>query len=135
MWLVDTNIILDIIGADSKYGEKSRMTLAQCAETGILFINPIIYAEVGAMIDSIEELDELLPTSLFHREPLPWEAAYLAGQAFVRYKRRGGTKKRILADFLIGAHATVAKMKIISRDAGYSRYFTVEVLNPAAQGK
>jgi len=54
---------------------------------------------------------------------------------FVRYKRRGGTKKRILADFLIGAHATVAKMKIISRDAGYSRYFTVEVLNPAAKGK
>lgn len=72
MWLVDINIILDVLGADPQYGEKSRLALTQCAETGLLVINQIIYAEVGAMIDSIEELDELLPTSLFHREAIPW---------------------------------------------------------------
>jgi len=91
------------------------------------FINLFLNGHAG--------LPERHPTSLFRRETLPWEAAFLAGQAFVRYKRRGGTKKRILADFLIGAHATVAGMGIISRDTGYSRYFTVEVLNPAEKKK
>ncbi len=130
-WLVDTNVLLDIIGSDSKFGELSKNALLDCSEKGILVINPVVFAEVGAMIDTIEELNDLLPVSLFHRHEIPWEAAYLAGQALVRYKRQGGKKKRILADFLIGAHATVSGMDIISRDSGYSKYFTVKVLNPA----
>ncbi len=62
-WLVDTNILLDVIGADSQFGEISRSTLADCAENGVLVINPVIYAEVGAVIESVEELDRLQSTS------------------------------------------------------------------------
>ncbi len=124
-------MLLDIIGADNLFGERSKNRLVRCAIEGILVINPIIYAEVGACIDSIEELDELLSVKLFRREPLPWDASYLAGRAFRRYRSRGGSKNRVLADFLIGAHAAVTKMSLITRDQGYSKQFNISIINPA----
>jgi hypothetical protein len=132
-YLVDTNILLDVIGADAQFGERSKNCLARCAIDGILVINPVIYAEVGANISSIEELDELLPRSLFRRDPMPWEASYLAGRALHRYRSRGGSRNRVLADFLIGAHATVTGMNLITRDSGYARYFEVSIVDPAAR--
>jgi predicted nucleic acid-binding protein len=131
VWIVDTNVILDIIGGDPNFGEKSSEIISRYSRTGILVINPIIYGEVGALLSSIEELNSLLPTSLFHRYPIPWEASFTAGQAFAKYKRQGGKKNRILADFLIGAHATAIGAGIISRDKGYSKYFSVQILNPS----
>ena len=131
-WLVDTNVILDVIGADKRFGASSKRVLADCAENGILVINPVIFAEVGAWLESIEELDALLPETLFRRDPLPWEGAFLAGQAFARYKKAGGAKKRMLADFLIGAHAAVKRFGLISRDRGMEKVFTINILNPAA---
>jgi len=130
-WLVDTNVLLDVIGADPTFGEASRDVLAGCAEAGRLVINPIVYAEVAVCIPTREELDELVPEDLFERESLPWDAAYLAAQAFARYRDRGGNKQRMLADFLIGAHAAVAGHCLVSRDTGYGSYFALELLNPA----
>ncbi len=129
-FLVDTNIILDVIGADQEFGPVSKNCLIRCAGSGVLVINPVIYAEVGAVIETIEELDELLPKSLFRRDPLPWEAAYLAGRAFRRYRSRGGKKSRVLADFLIGAHAVTAGMILITRDQGYANSFQVTIEDP-----
>jgi predicted nucleic acid-binding protein len=102
-----------------------------CATTGVLVINPVIFAEVGVMIDSLEELNVLLPETLFRRDPFPWEAAFLAGRAFRRYKQAGGGKHRMLADFLIGAHAAVAGFTLLSRDRSYLHYFDIEVLDPS----
>ncbi len=130
-WLVDTNILLDVIGADEKFGQRSRDVLAECADVGSLVINPVIYAEVAVWIPTREELDELVPPDLFLREDLPWDAAYVAAQAFSRYRGRGGHKQRMLADFLIGAHAAVSGHALITRDAGYGRYFDLTVLNPS----
>lgn len=130
-WLVDTNVILDVLGADERFGERSAQTLAACAQKGVLVVNPVIVAEVSAMLDSLEELEALLPSALFRRDPIPLEAAFLAGRAFYTYKRCGGEKGRVLADFLIGAHAAAEGLNLISRDEGYSRYFELEVLNPA----
>ena len=130
-WLVDTNVLLDVIGADEQFGPASKRSLSECAETGVLVINPIIYAEVGAYLESIEELETFLPEDLFRRDDLPWEAAFLAGKAFSRYKKAGGQKKRMLADFLIGAHAAVMGFGLISRDRGIGKYFKIQVLNPA----
>jgi predicted nucleic acid-binding protein len=132
-WLVDTNVILDVIGADPQFGELSRRTLEEVAEEGALVINPVIFAEVGAFIDSIEELDVLLPEGLFRRDPIPWEAAFLAGRAFSSCRRAGGGRSRMLADFMIGAHAAVGGFGLISRDRGYTRYFRIDVLNPIHQ--
>jgi predicted nucleic acid-binding protein len=130
-WLVDTNVLLDVLGADPHFGERSKAALVACATTGVLVINPVIFAEVGVMIDSLEELNVLLPETLFRRDPLPWEAAFLAGRAFRRYKQAGGGKRRMLADFLIGAHAAVAGFTLLSRDRSYLHYFDIEVLDPS----
>lgn len=130
-FLVDTNVILDVIGADEAFGPASRDCLSRCASTGVLVINPVIYAEVGALIATIEELDELLPSALFRRDPLPWDASWLAGQAFRQYRRQGGSKSRVLADFLIGAHAATEGMTLISRDQGYTRYFEMAIEDPS----
>ena len=132
-YLVDTNILLDVIGADKQFGEHSKNCLASCAVDGILVINPVIYAEVGAIIDSIEELDELLPQSLFRRDLIPWDASYLAGRALHRYRLRGGRRNRVLADFLIGAHASITGMSLMTRDRGYTKYFKISIVEPTKQ--
>jgi predicted nucleic acid-binding protein len=131
-WMVDTNVLVDVIGADPVFGERSRAALAECAETGVLVINPVVYAEVSALVPSREEVDALLPRELFRRDPIPWEAAFLAGRAYRAYRDRGGARTRILADFLIGAHAAVRGFGMISRDAGHATSFTVEWIDPAS---
>lgn len=98
--------------------------LARCADTGILLINPIIYAEVSVGFKRIEELDDLLPADSFRRDPLPWEAAFLAGKCFLEYRRRGGSRRSPLPDFYIGAHAAVSGLPLLTRDARrYRTYF------------
>ena len=87
----------------------------------MLAINPIIYAEVSIRFARIEELEEALPPRLFERAPLPWEAAFLAGKCFVRYRRSGGTRRSPLPDFYIGAHAAVRGWAVLTRDATLTR--------------
>jgi predicted nucleic acid-binding protein len=89
-----------------------------------LVINPIIYAEVSIRYSQIEDLNEALPKAMIDREPIPYEAAFLAGKAFRVYRRRGGTKRSTLPDFFIGAHASVAGYSLLTRDATrYRTYF------------
>ena len=81
-FLIDTNVILDITTEDPKWFDWSSTILSQCSEAGRMWINPIIYAEVSVGFSNIEELDIVLPSAIFHRAPLPWEAAFLAGKCF-----------------------------------------------------
>lgn len=106
--------------------------LSRCGSRGSLAINPIVYAEVSAGFSTLEDVEEALPRSYFRREPLPWDAAFLAGQAFVRYRKRGGSKPTPLPDFYIGAHAAVAKYTLLTRDARRYRYYfpKLRVLSP-----
>jgi len=98
--------------------------LAHCANSGVLVINPIIYAEVSVGFDRIEELDEVLPSDSFRRDPLPWDAAFLAGKCFLEYRRRGGSRRSPLPDFYIGAHAALSRLPLLTRDARrYRTYF------------
>ena len=87
--LVDSNVILDVLTEDADWGEWSAAMLADAARAGPLAINPIIYAEVSAGFERIEDLDDALPESYYRRLPLPFEAAFLTGQCFVKYRRRG----------------------------------------------
>jgi predicted nucleic acid-binding protein len=122
--LVDSNVILDVVTADPQWGRWSASTLARCAEDQILVINPIIYAEVSTRFARIEELDAVLPTEAFRRDPLPWAAAFLAGKCFLRYRRQGGARHSPMPDFYIGAHAAVAGWPLLTRDARrYRTYF------------
>lgn len=132
-WLIDTNVLMDVLQADATFGPASLAVLERLGAVNSLVINPVIYAEVAAWIESKERLDELLPEELFRCEPIPKEAAFLAGRAFRRYKARGGVKPRMLADFLIGAHAAVGGHGLVSRDRGYGQYFQIELLDPSRQ--
>ena len=130
--LVDSNVILDIATQDPRWGEWSAEVLAAVAENSVLVINPVIYAEVSVGFDSIEELDLALPSDAFRRDPLPYESAFLAGKAFVQYRRRGGSRRSPLPDFYIGAHAAIAGLRLLTRDERrYRTYFPrVEVIAP-----
>jgi predicted nucleic acid-binding protein len=122
--LVDANVLLDILTEDAEWKEWSSARLAECANSGLLHINPIIYAEVSVGFERIEELEDSLPHSYFRREALPWEAAFLAGKCFVRYRRDGGSRRSPIPDFYIGAHAVVRRMTLLTRDPSrYRSYF------------
>jgi hypothetical protein len=122
--LVDSNVLLDVLTDDADWADWSASQLAEAARTGVLVINPIIYAEVAAGFERIEDLDEALPAHYYRRFPLPFEAAFLAGQCFVSYRRRGGDRRSTLPDFYIGAHAALAGLTLLTRDARrYRRYF------------
>jgi predicted nucleic acid-binding protein len=122
--LVDSNVILDIVTEDAEWIDWSADALERTAESGRLVINPIIYAEVAIRFTTIEELDDVVPDDYFTREALPWAAAFLAGQAFLRYRRRGGTRVHPLPDFYIGAHAAIMGYTLLTRDARrYRTYF------------
>ncbi len=123
--LVDSNVILDIVTGDKKWFSWSSETLAKYAETHTLVINPIIYAEVSIGFDRIEDVEEVLPLTFFRRDPIPWEAVFLAGKSFLAYRRRGGKKRSTLPDFFIGAHAAVLGIPLLTRDiARYRTYFS-----------
>lgn len=117
---------------DSEWSAWSEEALASAAEESTLAINPLIYAEVSIRFDRIEDLEEVLPEEDFLRLPLPWEAAFLAGKCFVRYRRSRGARRSPLPDFYIGAHAAIGGLVLLTRDATrYRTYFPgLEILAP-----
>ena len=130
--LVDANVLLDVLTEDLVWFEWSSEALAAAAESGPLWINPIIYAEVSVRFSRIEDLEAAIPPQDYRRAQLPWEAAFLAGKAFVQYRRNGGTRTSTLPDFYIGAHAAVAGYRLLTRDARrYRAYFSrLELIAP-----
>jgi predicted nucleic acid-binding protein len=133
--LVDSNVILDVVTDDPTWGAWSTDRLARAADDGVVVINPLIYAEVSVGFDMIETLEAALPSDVFRREALPYEAAFLAAKAFVAYRRAGGTRRSPLPDFYIGAHAAVAGYRLLTRDVGrYRTYFPrLELIAPSNQ--
>jgi len=130
--LVDSNVLLDIFTEDKQWFAWSSEKLAYHAERDILAINPLIYAELSIHFSAIEELDDALPETDFSRLALPWEAAFLAGRAFVSHRKRGGARRSPLPDFYIGAHASIAKLALLTRDsARYRTYFPgLQLISP-----
>jgi predicted nucleic acid-binding protein len=130
--LVDSNVLLDVATTDPQWCPWSERALVDAAEDGQLAINPIIYAEVSIGFATIEELDDALPAEAFARVQLPYEAGFLAGKAFVDYRRRGGARVAPLPDFYIGAHAAISGYRLLTRDAArYRTYFpTVALIAP-----
>ncbi|MWV50951.1 PIN domain-containing protein [Rathayibacter sp. VKM Ac-2803] len=133
--LVDSNVLLDVLTDDPTWSDWSAAALEEALDRGPVVINPIVYSEVSVGFDRIEELEEALPPTHFLREALPWAAGFVAGKAFLSYRRRGGTKTAPLPDFFIGAHAAVSGHRLLTRDRGrYGTYFPgVTVVSPDAR--
>ena len=130
--LVDSNVLLDVLTEDDEWLDWSAAMLAEAGNRGALFLNPLIYAEVAARFERIEDLEAALPPEHFRRLPLPWEGAFLAGQCFIKYRRRGGARRSPMPDFYIGAHAAIAGLTLLTRDARrYRAYFpTLKLVAP-----
>ena len=127
--IVDSNVLLDVITEDPQWFQWSAAAIEEAAESSRLLINPVIYAEISVRFPTIEGLEAALPKGLLGREPIPYDAAFLAGKCFLQYRRRGGARSSTLPDFFIGAHAAVAGYRLITRDASqYRTYFPKLVL-------
>jgi len=130
--LVDSNVLLDILTADPIWLEWSSRQVEDVALISPLIINPIIYAEISHRFSKMEDVDETLLMTMFAREPISYEAAFLAAKAHALYRRRKGTRLTPLPDFFIGAHAAIKGYDLLTRDATrYRTYFpTVKLIAP-----
>ena len=124
MFLVDTNVLLDIFTDDTTWRSWSERTIRDALLTGTVGINPIVYAETSLAFADADALDCHLDILMLARLPLPYGAAFRAGRAFLRYRRAGGTRSSPLPDFYIGAHAETEGLTLLTRDLGrYRSYF------------
>ncbi len=133
MILVDSNVIIDVLTEDPIWQGWSEAALADAADRDEIGINPIIYAEIASGFATLSELDHAIGPESYRRLALPYEAGFVANRAFVEYRRRGGARTSPLPDFYIGAHAAVAGLELLTRDARrYRGYFPrVSLISPA----
>jgi predicted nucleic acid-binding protein len=132
MVLVDTNVMLDILEDDPAWALWLQDQLDAAAATDSLAINPIIYSELSIAFARIEELDTVIEEASLNIEAIPREALFLAGKVFLDYRKSQGTKRNVLPDFFIGAHAAIMQWPILTRDVSrYRTYFpTVHLITP-----
>lgn len=130
--LVDSCVITDLADPESAWFEWSAETLEQLDQNHTLVINQIIYAECSIGYERIEEVEALFEHLGFAMKPIPREALFLAGKAFLQYRKRQGEKGNVLPDFFIGAHAAISGFQLITRDRGrFGTYFpTVALIMP-----
>lgn len=124
MLFVDTNVLVDVLEDDPEWGDWSVRQLRDQSQVHELIINPVVYAELSLAYASVEALDQAIQAMGLVMREIPRSALFLAGKAFVKYRRGGGTKNNVMADFFIGAHAAVLDCAILTRDARrYKNYF------------
>lgn len=130
--LVDTNVLVDVWQNDPEWANWSIDQLRAQSQIRELAINPVIYAELSLNYESIEALDKSVDSLDLTMREMPPAALFLAGKAFLKYRRAGGHRTNVLADFFIGAHAAVQRYSILTRDATrYRTYFpTVQLITP-----
>lgn len=135
-YLIDSNVLLDVITEDPVWAEWSTRALADAVRSSVVWINPIVYSEVSLAFDSMDALNAALPADRLHRDALPWSAGFLAARAHRSYRRRGGTRVSTLPDFYIGAHAVVRRLTLVTRDARRYRtaFPSLSLIAPDADG-
>jgi predicted nucleic acid-binding protein len=132
MLLVDTNVLVDVLQNDPQWAAWSIGQLRAQAQLHELAINPVVYAELSLSFSTFEALDSVVATMELAMHEVPRPALFLAGKAYLQYRRRGGDKAQVLPDFFIGAHAAVEGWSLLTRDASRFRtYFPgLQVIAP-----
>jgi predicted nucleic acid-binding protein len=132
MLLVDTKVLVDVLQNDPQWADWSIGQLRAQAQLHELAINPVIYAELSLSFSTFEALNRVVATMELAMREVPRPALFLAGKAYLQYRRRGGGRAQVLPDFFIGAHAAIEGWSLLTRDASRFRtYFpTLEVIAP-----
>lgn len=121
---MDSCVLIDVLADDPLWADWSLDQLERCSQQGALIINPIILAEISPRFACAADLEAALDNLPLVREALPWDAAFLAGQAFKVYRQLQVSKTSPMPDFYIGAHALVHQLQLLTRDgARYRSYF------------
>ena len=130
--LVDTNVLVDVLQNDPQWADWSIAQLQAHSKVHRLSINPIIYAELSLNFSTVEALDAVISRMELDLLDIPKPALFLAGKAFMQYRRGGGLKTNVLADFFIGAHAAVSGLPVLTRDTRrYQSYFpSINLVTP-----
>lgn len=130
--LVDTNVLVDLLQDDPDWADWSLAQLQAQSKVHRLIINPIIYAELSLTFSTVEALDRAVEGMELRVLEIPKPALFLAGKAFIQYRRGGGVKNNVLGDFFIGAHAAVSGLPILTRDTRrFTHYFpSVKLVSP-----
>lgn len=131
---VDTDILLDVFGADPKFSQTSSEALRRCLREGALVASDVVWAEIATVFSDTGRFRDAMRKLPVSFSAMTEEAAMRAAEAWRRYRAGGGPRDRIAADFLIGAHALVAADRLLTRDRGfYRRYFAgLRVVDPTA---
>ena len=130
---VDSSVLLDIFGSDAKFGPRSKEAARQCLWEGRLAACEVVWAEVASFFPSPAAAEDALKTMGVEYDPISQRAALAAAGAWKAYRARGGKRERLVADFLIGAHASAQADRLLTRDRGFYRaYFSrLQVLDPS----
>lgn len=136
MTLVDSNVLLDVLTDGQAWADWSQDQLERIASDGPLIINDVIYAEISTRYGTVEALDSILHDLNIEVVPMPRQALFLAGRAYLKYRAAGGTRTGVLSDFFIGAHAATEDLPLLTRDVRRHRtYFpTVMLIAPDGDG-
>ncbi|MGB0679772.1 MAG: type II toxin-antitoxin system VapC family toxin [Polyangiales bacterium] len=118
---IDTNVLLDVLRPNPAFVDSSRALIEHYATCAQLIIAPMVYAELAAGFGDRAPLDAFCDAARLHIEPQSPASLFLAGQCWRRHRAQGGRRERVLADFLVGAHAQVHASKLLSRDRGFYR--------------
>ncbi len=129
---VDTSVLLDVFLPDPVHGENSSTALEKAFHDGSIIINEIVYAELAPQFENQKLLNDVLGKLGIKMSVADTEIAFLAGDTWKNYRKSGGKRDRIIADFLIGAHALLKADRLLTRDRGfYKDYFkNLVILNP-----
>lgn len=124
---IDTNVMIDLLTDDPVHGESSRQLLIDAYDEGGLVICEVVYAELAPQFDSQSALDSVLKQLGIRRIQGGFDVAYRAGAKWSEYRRSGGTRTRMIADFLIGAHASMHAGRLLTRDRGFYRSYFADL--------
>ncbi len=122
--LVDSCVLIDLLADDPQWADWSMQKLEALGGQAPLVINPLILAEISPRFACARDLEAALDALPLQKQALPWDAAFLAGQAFKVYRQSKGMQRSPMPDFYIGAHALLGGMRLLTRDAKrYRTYF------------
>ena len=129
---VDTCILLDLLLHEQGRHVAAKTALRRAAAAGALIVGEVVYAELMPQFRDAQELDRVLATAQIRFVPSSSASAAAAGHAWASYRQRGGSRKRVIADFLVGGHALVHADCLLTRDKRFYRacFSDLEVVSP-----